>query len=110
MLKLDLTQFRAMHLSLIPKGNFFKYSFVASLQNVLCAFDSVLMGKGGDRGRLNLGLNYCFTSDHQNFAVCSRSDRLWVHNHDIVLGLIDLVMRLSKYIHLGFGKKLSSND
>ena len=28
--------------------------------------------------------NGCFTSDHQTFAVYSRSDMSWVHNHDKV--------------------------
>ena len=51
--------------------------------------------------------NVCFTSDYQTFCSLFKTCHGCL-NHDIVVGLCyDLVMRLSYYIHLGFGKKLS---
>ena len=44
-----------------------------------------------------------FTSDHHNFAV--RRHVIGCINHDMEVGT-ELLMRLSYYIHLGFGKKL----
>ena len=50
-----------------------------------------------------------FTSDHQTF--CNLFKARWhvieCTNHDIVVGLFsELLMRLSKDIYLGYGKKL----
>ena len=40
-------------------------------------------------------------------AAYSKSDMSWVHFHDIVVSLwSELLMRLSYYIHLVFGKKI----
>ena len=52
-------------------------------------------------------LNACFTSDHHNLqSIQSRQTchTRWI-NHDIVIDLcFELLMRLSIYIFLGFGK------
>ena len=54
-----------------------------------------------------LTLTTFFTFDHQTFAVSLRSDGMSL---GVVVGLCsELFVRLSYYIHLGYGKKLSSH-
>ena len=51
----------------------------------------------------------CFTSDHQPFWSLFKVKQhvIGCINHDLVVGLCSkLFMRLSHYIHLGYGKKL----
>ena len=56
-------------------------------------------------------LNACFMSDHQTFRSLFKVRHvIWCINHDIILGLCsELFMRLSYYIRLEYGKKLSSH-